>query len=92
MADCVSVRVHFCQTLGVSNSRTAQRRANDFRLCVVFHCASDKPSTNILRNPATFDWRPIVKIEHYRVKVDSIKHPVDPQKDTGKYKLDGDRT
>jgi hypothetical protein len=32
-----------------------------------------------------------VKIEHYRLKVDSIKHPVDLRQDMGQYKLDDDR-
>ena len=72
--------------------RTAQRVANDFWLYVVFQCASDKPSINILRNPATLDWQPIVKIEHDRLKVDSIKHPVVLRQETPQYKLDGDRT
>lgn len=78
--------------LTANEYRTAQRLANDFWLYVVFQCASDKPSINILRNPATLDWQPIVKIEHYRLKVDSIKHPVDLRQETPPYKLDGDRT
>lgn len=78
--------------LTANEYRTAQRLANDFWLYVVFNCASDKPSINILRNPATLDWQPIVKIEHYRLKLDSVKHPVDLRQDTAQYKLDGDQT
>ena len=37
-------------------------------------------------------WRLIVKIEHYRLKADSIKHRVVLRQETGQYKVDGDRT
>ena len=36
--------------------------------------------------------QPIVKIEHCRLRFDSIKHRVDLRQNTGQYKLDGDRT
>ncbi len=36
--------------------------------------------------------RGAAKIEHSRLKVDSIKHPVDLREDTEPYKLDGDWT
>jgi SNF2 family DNA or RNA helicase len=89
----VKGRAHVGEVALTSNEyRTAQRLTNDFWLYVVFQCASDKPSINILRNPATLDWQPIVKIEHYRLKVDSIKHPVDFRQDKAQYKLDGDQT
>jgi hypothetical protein len=51
----------------------------------VFHCATPNPSVNILRNPATLDWQPIVKVEHYRLKADSIKHPVELREDRANY-------
>lgn len=56
--------------------RTAQRLGMDYWLYVVFQCATPQPSINILRDPAKLDWQPIVKVEHYRLKQDSIKSPV----------------
>lgn len=35
------------------------------------------PSPNVLQAPAVLDCQPIVKVEHYRLKQDSIKHPVE---------------
>jgi len=89
----VKGRAHVGEVALTSNEyRTAQRLAHDFWLYVVFQCAGDKPSINILRNPATLDWQPIVKIEHYRLRVDSMKHPVNLHQETAQYKLDADQT
>lgn len=65
--------------------KTAQRLGNDYWLYVVFHCATPKPNINVLRNPATLDWQPIVKVEHYRLKVESVKHPVELRQDSARY-------
>ena len=32
-------------------------------------------------DPAILDWQPIVKVEHYRLRQDSIKHPVELKED-----------
>ena len=37
------------------------------------------------RKPATLDWQPIVKVEHYRLKQDSVKHPVELKEDSTPY-------
>lgn len=66
--------------------RTAQRLANDYWLYVVFHCATPNPNINILRNPAMLEWQPIVKVEHYRLKVESITRPVDLRQDVAEYR------
>lgn len=60
---------------------TAKRLRGDYWLYVVFHCATPKPTLNILRDPSTLDWQPIVKIEHYRLRQNSIAHPVDLRED-----------
>lgn len=67
--------------LTANEYKTAQRLANDYWLYVVFHCATPDPTVNILRNPATLDWQPIVKVEHYRLKVESIRNPVELRQD-----------
>lgn len=82
----VKGRAHTGEIALTSNEyKTAQRLANDYWLYVVFHCATPNPSVNILRNPATLDWQPIVKVEHYRLKADSIKHPVELREDRANY-------
>lgn len=82
----VKGRAHTGEIALTSNEyKTAQRLANDYWLYVVFHCATPNPSVNILRNPATLDWQPIVKVEHYRLKADSIRQPVELREDRADY-------
>jgi hypothetical protein len=38
------------------------------------------------RKPATLEWQPIVKVEHYRLKQDSVKHPVELKEDSTPYR------
>jgi superfamily II DNA or RNA helicase len=64
---------------------TAKRLRRDYWLYVVFHCATPNPSLNILRDPSTLDWQPIVKVEHYRLNQDSLKHPVELKEDGPPY-------
>jgi hypothetical protein len=65
--------------------RTAQRLRKDYWLYVVFHCATPSPSLNILPDPATLDWQPVVKVEHYRLRQDSVKHPVELKEEPPPY-------
>lgn len=82
----VKGRAHSGEVALTANEyRTAQRLANDYWLYVVFHCATLEPSINILRNPATLDWQPIVTVEHYRLKVESIRTPVELREDRAPY-------
>jgi hypothetical protein len=48
----------------------------DYFLYVVFHCGTPEPSLNILRDPAKLDWQPFVKVEHYRLRIESPATPV----------------
>lgn len=68
---------------------TARRLRKDYWLYVVFHCGTPNPSLNILHDPATLEWQPIVKIEHYRLRQDSIKHPVELREDCAPYSVGG---
>ncbi|MCI0540385.1 MAG: DUF3883 domain-containing protein, partial [Verrucomicrobiales bacterium] len=56
---------------------TAKRLRKDYWLYIVFHCGTPNPSLNILHDPATLDWEAIVKIEHYLLRQNSLKHPVE---------------
>jgi predicted GIY-YIG superfamily endonuclease len=85
----VKGRAHTGEIALTSNEyKTAQRLANDYWLYVVFHCATPNPTVNILRNPATLDWQPIVKVEHYRLKADSIRQPVELREDRAAYRTE----
>ena len=55
---------------------TARRLRKDYWLYVVFHCASPTPTINILHDPSTLEWQPIVKVEHYRLNIESPKAPI----------------
>ena len=67
---------------------TAKRLKKDYYLYIVLHCAT-APSLNIFQDPAILDWQPIVKVEHYRLRQDSIKHPVELKEDPVPYRTGG---
>jgi superfamily II DNA or RNA helicase len=81
----VKGRAHTGEVALTANEyKTAQRLKKDYWLYVVFNCATT-PSINVLRDPATLDWQPIIKVEHYRLRADSIKHPVNLREESGQY-------
>jgi len=75
--------------LTTNEYNTARRLRKDYWLYVVFHCASPKPSLNILNDPSTLEWQPIVKVEHYRLRQDSVRHPVELKEDALPYRTGG---
>jgi hypothetical protein len=75
--------------LTANEYNTAKRLKNDYWLYVVFHCAS-QPSLNIIQDPATLDWQPIVKVEHYRLRQDSMRHPVELKEAAPPYRVGGE--
>jgi superfamily II DNA or RNA helicase len=75
--------------LTTNEYNTARRLRKDYWLYVVFHCASPVPSLNKLNDPATLEWQPIVKVEHYRLRQDSVKHPVELKEDATPYRTGG---
>ncbi|MBI2946278.1 MAG: DUF3883 domain-containing protein [Verrucomicrobia bacterium] len=90
-----AIEVRFIEVKGRSHTgdialtaneyNTAKRLRKDYWLYVVFHCATPNPSLNILHDPATLEWQPIVKVEHYRLKQDSVKHPVELREEPPPY-------
>jgi superfamily II DNA or RNA helicase len=73
----VKGRAHFGEIALTSNEyRTAQRLAKDYYLYVVLHCATQYPSLNIFQDPSKLDWQPVVKVEHYKLRIDSPVSPV----------------
>lgn len=86
----VKGRAHTGEIALTSNEyNTARRLRKDYWLYIVFHCGTPKPSLNILNDPSTLDWQPIVKVEHYRLKQDSVKHPVELKEDSPPYRTGG---
>ena len=71
--------------LTANEYNTAKRLKQDYWLYVVFHCATH-PTLNSLRDPATLDWQPVTKIEQYRLRQDSIPHPVELKEDSPPYR------
>jgi superfamily II DNA or RNA helicase len=88
----VKGRAHTGEIALTSNEfRTAQRLGRDYFLYVVLHCATPEPSLNILRDPSKLDWKPIVKVEHYRLNLQNPETPVlkeDPEETWGEQKSD----
>ena len=76
--------------LTTNEYNTAKRLKKDYYLYIVLHCAST-PSLNIFQDPAILDWQPIVKVEHYRLKQDSIRHPVEFKEDPTPYRAGGNQ-
>ena len=75
--------------LTANEYNTAKRLRKDYWLYVVFHCATE-PSLNIIRDPSTLDWQAVTKIEHYRLRQDSMKHPVELHEEPPPYRIGGD--
>ena len=72
----VKGRAHTGEIALTSNEyRTARRLGRDYFLYVVLQCATPEPSLNILRDPATLDWKPVVKVEHYRLNLHDARTP-----------------
>jgi superfamily II DNA or RNA helicase len=57
--------------LSSNEFRTAERLKKDYWLYVVFDCATS-PKIHIVNDPATMEWKPVVRVEHFFVKPDSI--------------------
>jgi len=72
--------------LTANEYNTAKRLKKDYYLYIVLHCATT-PSLNILQDPGSLDWQPIVKVEHYRLRQDSMQHPVRLHEDSIPYHL-----
>jgi hypothetical protein len=72
--------------LTANEYNTAKRLRKDYWLYVVFHCATPNPSLNILHDPATLDWQPIVKVEHYRLNQNSTRNPVELKEEPPPYR------
>jgi hypothetical protein len=73
----VKGRAHTGEIALTSNEyKTAERLGRDYYLYIVFQCAKPQPALNILRDPSKLDWQAIVKVEHYRLRIDSRRQPV----------------
>ena len=55
--------------------KTAERLKQDYWLYIVFQCATDEPSLNILRDPTPLRWEAITTVERYRLKLEDPANP-----------------
>jgi superfamily II DNA or RNA helicase len=69
--------------LTTNEYKTAQRLKKDYWLYVVFNCAS-KPEIKIVQHPAELDWKPIVKIEHYRLNMNALRAALETAAETAR--------
>ena len=53
--------------LSENEYRTAERLKGDYWLYAVFNCGSE-PELHTIQDPARLDWKPVTKVEHYKVK------------------------
>lgn len=60
--------------LSANEYRAAERLKGDYWLYAVFNCASPKPELNTFQDPAKLDWRPVTKVEHYRVGPNAVRN------------------
>jgi len=74
--------------LTANEYNTAKRLKKDYYLYIVLHCATT-PTLNRIQDPATLDWQPVIKIEQYRLKQDSLKRPVELKEDPPPYRTGG---
>jgi superfamily II DNA or RNA helicase len=57
--------------LSENEFRTAERLKGDYWLYAVFNCAG-QPELHIVQNPSRLDWQPVMAVEHYQIKPQSI--------------------
>jgi hypothetical protein len=57
--------------LTTNEFKTAERLKRDYWLYVVFDC-KDTPRLHIINNPASMNWTPLVRVEHYFVDAAAI--------------------
>jgi superfamily II DNA or RNA helicase len=57
--------------LSSNEFKTAERLKKDYWLYVVFNCTAT-PELHVVNNPATMEWKPVVRVEQYMVKPASI--------------------
>ena len=56
--------------------RVAEDRPDCYWLYVVTHCASEPVLQEPIPNPASFDWREVRKVQHYRLSVNAMTRPM----------------
>jgi len=57
--------------LTTNEYKTAERLKRDYWLYIVFNCAIE-PQIHPIQDPARLDWKPIIKVEVYRVGAEQV--------------------
>ena len=65
--------------------RVAEDRRDCYWLYVVTSSASEPELQESVRDPASFAWREVTKVQHYWLDVDAFKHPMQVRDAGGEY-------
>jgi superfamily II DNA or RNA helicase len=68
--------------------RVAEDRRDCFWLYVVTNCATAPTLQEPIRDPASFPWHEVAKVQHYWLEVDTMTKPMRVQDDTTQYGVD----
>ena len=64
--------------------RVAEDRPDCYWLYVVTHCASEPVLQKPIHDPASFDWREVRKVQHYRLSVNAMTQPMTVREGRGR--------
>ncbi len=68
--------------------RVAEDRRDCYWLYVVTGCAGDPTLQEPIRDPASFAWREVIKVQHYWLEVDAMTKPMEVRESPAPYKTD----
>ena len=65
--------------------RVAEDRRDCYWLYVVTNCASEPQLQEPIRDPASFPWHEVSKVQHYWLEVDAMTRPMQVREERAKY-------
>ena len=71
--------------------RVAEDRRDCYWLYVVTNCAAAPQLQSPLRDPASFPWHEVSKVQHYWLQVDAMTRPMQVREERTDYDLPGER-
>ena len=71
--------------LSPNERRVAEDRRDCYWLYVVTNCAADPQLQEPIRDPASFPWHEVSKVQHYWLQVDAMTKPMVVREVPGQY-------